>query len=98
LSKCKITVEKITFNKDIAKKYSKEWLKPCNVFIEGQEFEIQDPWSMPNGFCSTAWSDLLKNIQTISLGGNFPSILKEGNSISCCTDGIRPVIFRIERL
>jgi len=98
LNRCRITVEKVSFNEDLAKKYSKEWMKTCSVFVEGQIFEIQDPWSMPDGFCSNAWSDIYKNIQTISLGGNFPSTQKEGTNLSCCTDGIRPVIFRIERI
>jgi uncharacterized repeat protein (TIGR04076 family) len=97
MSKCKITILQITFNENIAKTYSKDWLGPCTIFKEGQEFIINDPWTIPEGFCSTAWGDIFKNIQTICLGGNFPS-KNEGVNISCCVDGVRPVIFKIERI
>ena len=30
--------------------------------------------------------------------GSYPWIDEEGVAISCCTDGMRPVIFRIERI
>jgi len=53
---------------------------------------------MPDGFCSTAWGDIFKNIQTVCLEGNFPSTKKEGLNISCCTDGVKPVVFKIERM
>jgi uncharacterized repeat protein (TIGR04076 family) len=96
--KCKITVLKTTFQNEIAKAYKKEGFGPCRVFTEGQEFVLDDPWHMPNGFCSTAWGDIFKNVQTICLGGNFPSNPKPGTNISCCTDGARPVIFKIERI
>jgi hypothetical protein len=33
-----------------------------------------------------------------SLGGNFPSSQREGVNISCRVDGVRPVIFKIQRL
>ena len=96
--KCKVTVLKITFHEEIAKAYCLEWLGPCPLFHEGQEFILGDPWQMPANFCSTAWGDIFKNLQTICLGGNFPSTRKEGVNISCCVDGVRPVIFKIERL
>jgi uncharacterized repeat protein (TIGR04076 family) len=92
------TVLKITFQKEIAEAYSQDWLGPCSVFTEGQEFLLDDPWQMPKDFCSTAWGDIFKNVQTICLGGSFPSTQKDGVNISCCVDGVRPVIFRIERI
>ena len=98
MAKCKITVLKITFQKEIAETYCRDWLGPCSVFTEGQEFLIDDPWQIPENFCSTAWGDIFKNVQTICLGGNFPSTQKEGMNISCCVDGVRPVIFKIERI
>lgn len=32
------------------------------------------------------------------MGGAFPSSKKSGTNIACCVDGVRPVIFKIERL
>ncbi len=95
---CKITVLQTTFNEEIARRFSKPGFGPCEVFREGQEFFMEDPWTMPEGFCSGAWTDIAKNVQTICLGGEFPSAMKKGTNISCCVDGVRPVIFKIERL
>jgi len=78
--------------------FSKPGFGTCEVFREGQEFFMGDPWTMPEGFCSSAWADIAKNVQTICLGGEFPSALREGVNISCCADGGRPVIFKTERL
>jgi uncharacterized repeat protein (TIGR04076 family) len=98
MAKCKITVLKVTFHEEIAKTYSQEWLGPCPVFTPGQEFLLDNPWQMPENFCSTAWGDIFKNVQTICLGGNFPSSREAGVNIACCVDGVRPVIFKIERI
>lgn len=96
--KCKITVLKTTFQAELARTYCQEWLGPCSIFTEGQEFILDHPWQMPDGFCSTAWGDIFKNVQTICLGGDFPSSQRAGTNISCCVDGVRPVIFKIERM
>jgi uncharacterized repeat protein (TIGR04076 family) len=53
---------------------------------------------MPHGFCPTAWIALSSNIRLLSYGCNFPWIKEEGVTINCCTDGLRPVIFKIERI
>jgi uncharacterized repeat protein (TIGR04076 family) len=98
MKKCKITVLQVTYNKAIAEKFSKPGFGPCEVFREGQEFFMDDPWTMPEGFCSGAWVDIAKNVQTVCLGGEFPSAAREGVNISCCVDGVRPVIFLIERI
>ncbi|RJS89401.1 TIGR04076 family protein [Candidatus Bathyarchaeota archaeon] len=53
---------------------------------------------MPEGFCSWAWDDISKVVNVLRFGGNFPWFEEEGISINCCTDGLRPVIFKIERI
>jgi len=87
----KITVAKKTvyqeFNKEIRGKEGAE----CNVFSEGQEFEINSPWECPEGFCQWAWADIRTYIHLVN-EGNF------GNTVACCTDGFRPVFFKIERV
>ncbi len=98
MPKYKITVLQVTFNEQIARSYCQDWLGPCPVFTVGQEFAFDSPWEMPANFCSTAWGDIFKNVQTICLGGDFPSTRRRGVNISCCADGVRPVIFKIERL
>jgi uncharacterized repeat protein (TIGR04076 family) len=39
-----------------------------------------------------------KDIFTVVLGGDFPWAKQPGVTITCCTDGSRPVIFKIERV
>ena len=89
---------RVTYNKEIAREFSRPGFGPCEVFREGQVFLMDDPWTMPAGFCGAAWADIAKNVQTVCLGGDFPSAVKKGTNISCCVDGVRPVIFKMERL
>ncbi|MBU0937140.1 MAG: TIGR04076 family protein, partial [Spirochaetes bacterium] len=55
----------------------------------------------PEDFCAWAWTDLQRSIQTLLRGGNFSDTgwMKADNMlIACCSDGIRPVVFRLERI
>lgn len=79
----------------------------CHRFKVGQEFFVdlsKDPshpesWeNVPRGFCSWAYSDIQRDIAHVLFGGSYPWIAENGVAISCCTDGLRPVVFRIERL
>ena len=51
-------------------------------------------------FCSEAWDVLLRYIYTGLQGGSImKGWMKEENTmITCCSDGTRPVIFKIERI
>jgi uncharacterized repeat protein (TIGR04076 family) len=69
----------------------------CTAFKEGQEFILDEKGTKPEGFCIWAWNDLFKDISILHFGGNFPW-MKEGEMITCCTDGIRPVSFKLERI
>ena len=52
---------------------------------------------MPEGFCCWAWCDIQKYVLTLARGGNFRGA-KPGAFITCCTDGFRPVLFKVERM
>jgi len=65
---------------------------------EGREFIVDDSYECPSGFCPWAYADIQRDIVTLLHGGNFPWMKKEGELLSCCTDGIRPVIFFLERI
>ena len=53
----------------------------------------------PENFCDWAWHDIYKIVITLVSKGNFDIWMKEkGTAISCCTDGIRPVVFKLERI
>jgi uncharacterized repeat protein (TIGR04076 family) len=98
----KITVLKRCLNADLVEKLSDSLVKPCDVFEEGQEFI--GGLNMPEGFCAWAWSDISKMVVSLMAGaqfdrGLFNNWMKSDNTaIACCTDGFRPVIFKLERI
>jgi uncharacterized repeat protein (TIGR04076 family) len=61
------------------------------VFTDGQEFVLESPWVAPEGFCQWAWADIRTYILLVWEG-------KFDHFIACCTDGLRPVFFKIERI
>lgn len=88
-------------NQDFAEQYCKDEAAPCEVFTEGQEFiyDHHGEGSKPQNFCEWAWNDIYKSVITLASKGTFGSWMKEeGIIIVCCTDGIRPVVFKVERL
>ena len=98
MAKVKITVLKKTLNKELAEKYCQPGASICTSFEEGQEFVV-DGLAQPENFCAWAWDDIHKVLLALWSGGSFHPWMKEKNNIiACCTDGIRPVFFNVERL
>lgn len=101
MARCRITVLKRTMHGDLAQAYlepeAAERIGPCNCFREGQEFIQDDSLQPPVGFCTWAWADIRCNVMTILRGGDWPDT-RPGLCITCCSDGIRPVIFKLERI
>ena len=94
-SSVKITVLKRLFHKDLVDQYTdnpQDW-ESCQHFKEGQEFSVSEktPWDMPPGFCGWAWADMQKIVWGMARGG--PNVF-----VTCCTDGYRPVIFKLEKI
>jgi uncharacterized repeat protein (TIGR04076 family) len=100
MPKCKITVLKRTLNKDLADEYlDADDFGACQRFSDGQEFVVNSPFEIPEGFgCPWAWADIRNDIVAIMTGGGFPWMKQPGTTIAGCTDWFRPVIFKIERL
>lgn len=74
-------------------------LGECEKLKDGQEFVVGTDGDMPQGFCASAWQSIYHNVRTFAFGGDFSAYFQEKNVfIGCCTDGLRPVIFRIERI
>ena len=96
----KITVLRRMSNPDLYAEYCQsDHVPPCAAFTEGQEFIVQ--WNRcPKGFCSWAWKDIQPGLVTLLSGGSFSKgWMKDANTlISCCTDGIQPVVFKLERI
>lgn len=102
MSKVKITVLKRCLNTELADEYCNCKVDLCPTFKEGQEFIAS--FDMPDGFCGSAWNDISKYVMTLISGGNFSKDFFDGwmkddnQMIACCSDGIRPVVFKIERI
>jgi len=96
----RITVLKRLEVPDVAAKYAADghwekcWLK------EGQVFEIEggSDFPKPDGFCSWAWRDIQRDVTLLRYGGDAPWMRHRGTMISSCTDGRKPVVFKIERI
>jgi uncharacterized repeat protein (TIGR04076 family) len=98
MAKVKITVLKRMFNQDLADEYCQPNTALCDVFSDGQEFVVES-FNQPDGFCAWAWNDIQKELMGLLKGGGFAPWMKaDNNIIACCTDGIRPVVFNLERL
>jgi len=102
MTKCKITVLKKIFNKELVDEYCSlelpEQCLGCPHFSVGEEYEVENHNEVPCGFCSWAWADIQKDVTTVMFDGSFPWIKQQGVSIACCTDGLMPVVFKIERI
>ena len=105
---CKITVLETKVFQELQEKYLADPKSgPCPLFKAGDTFvlkrnpEQDDFYHMMNGkFCGEAWDAISRYVYTALQGG---SIMKSWTyddrmMISCCNDGTRPVIFKIERI
>jgi len=103
MTRLRITVLERTFNREIAESYGSDAFKtgdsfgPCPRFEDGQGF-LWDGAAPPPGFCPRAWADIHGEIRMVQSGGAHDFLKRPHAAISCCTDGIRPVVFRIERV
>jgi uncharacterized repeat protein (TIGR04076 family) len=70
----------------------------CTRFKEGDEYIVEKSVSCPEGFCGYAWKDIYSDVRVLSLGGDHEPWVEKPKMISCCTDGIRPVSFILERI
>ena len=102
MKKVKITVLKTTFDQELADKYGMEGLAPCSIMKEGQVFYAGR--TRPEGFCDGAWRSIYQYVFALANGGGKEGffyndwVRDPGVAISCCNDGLRPVIFKLEAL
>ncbi len=101
--KVKITVlKRVTpeyiFDGEVPLRPNGEKYTICTSFKEGEEFIVDKRVRCPEGFCSYAWKDIFSDVRVLSLGGDHEPWVASPKMISCCTDGIRPVAFTLERL
>jgi uncharacterized repeat protein (TIGR04076 family) len=98
----KITVLKRALHTDLAGTLSGREIKKCELFTEGQEFITGI--KAPEGFCQWAWNDISRMALAVYTGGQFDQgifqnwMKQSGTAVACCTDGLRPVTFKLERI
>ncbi len=103
---CKITVLETKIFPELQEQYLADPKSgPCPFFKPGDAFLLKwtpqqdDFYYLMNGkFCSEAWDAVSRYVYTALQGG---SIMKDWTNddrmmITCCNDGTRPVIFKIE--
>ena len=101
MAKVMITVVKKLNNKDIFGDTPPAGctLEPeCPAVELGQEFVVEDIAVCPSGFCAWAFSDIYRDIAHLYFGGDYFWMKEKGTVLSSCTDGCRPVIFKLERI
>jgi uncharacterized repeat protein (TIGR04076 family) len=106
MARAKITVLKKTVNDDVAEAHMGAEFRDrpgglvCHIFEEGDVFVLDSWGEVPEGFCAWAWADIHKYILMIMGGGGYdvPWVIPGHAAIACCTDGYRPVIFKVERI
>ena len=96
---CKITVLKRWYDPELAVQHHLQEIHgPCQLFAEGDEFVVKYIGDRPADFgCDWAWNDLQKVLLTLMAGGDFGQWMREKHSfVACCTDGVKPVVFKLE--
>lgn len=99
MKKCRITVMKKAFYKELSEKYENPIEHACDM-EEGRIF-IANGWQKPDGMCDSAWESMSAFVMTLSHGGgNFYDgwMKNKRSAMISCNDGFRPVSFLIEAL
>lgn len=104
--KVKITVLRREYYQDFADRFlCNPNTGKCSLFKEGQEFlvtpENYENFPYENHFCKGAWDVIKIKVYAALQGGNFyweGWIKNRREQILCCDDGIRPVVFLLERM
>ena len=68
------------------------------ALIEDQVFLVDPGEGVPEGFCPWAWADIRRDILTVAYGADIPGMRQPGTVITGCTDWLRPVLFKVERM
>ena len=101
MHKVRITVLKTTLDRELADEYGIPGLTACPMLKEGQTFMAD--YAKPEGLCDEAWKAIYQYVFALAhMGGDElfyygDWIRKPGIAICSCNDGLRPVIFKLER-
>jgi len=96
----RITVRRRYLHQDLIDELvdTKTIIERCPRFADGQEFFFDDWPTKPNGFCDAAWQTIYTGATLCWFDANLESIAVPNTWIACCPDGLRPVVFTVERV
>jgi uncharacterized repeat protein (TIGR04076 family) len=63
----------------------------------GEQFIVDHHLNRPEGLCGRAWHDLYTTLMVYYFGGDY-DYPETGVTYQPCGDGLRPVIFKIEKM
>ena len=100
-TKLKVTVFKMFTPEDIFGqehdiKWNGEPIPPCGHKVD-EEFIVDHHLNKPEGLCGRAWQVLYTTLMIYYFGGNY-GYPEPGVTYQPCGDGVKPVIFKIEKL
>ena len=101
MKRVRITVLKTTFDQELAREYGVKGLGPCPMMKAGDVF-LAD-YAKPDHFCDEAWKATYQYVFALAHGSGTELfyygdwIRTPGVAIVSCNDGLRPVIFKLER-
>lgn len=101
MHKVKITVLKTTLDRELSDEYGVKGIGPCPMLREGQVFMAD--YAKPEGLCDEAWKAMYQYVFALAhmdgdgLFYNGDWIREPGVAICSCNDGLRPIIFKLER-
>jgi uncharacterized repeat protein (TIGR04076 family) len=100
MKRMKITVVKgftaeEVFDGEVPDHFPETFRSPCPTHPVGQEF-VMENLNCPEGFCNWAYADIQKKLVNLYFGIDYYRD-KKANWVTC-TDGMRPVVFKIERI
>lgn len=104
MPKVRIAVIKRALHAELIEKHIKKARLPdgvgaCSAFKDDQEFIVEGFPKRPERFpCDWAWADIQRDVAMIMFGGGAPWMENAGSTVTCCTDGLRPVSFLVERI
>ena len=99
MNSVRIAVLRREFYTDLAESYLSEGASvgACLLQTEGNVFLYEGGAICPEGLCPWAWIDLYSTIATLYAGGDENTWYRSGGTrVLCCTDGIRPVVYKLE--
>lgn len=105
MKKCKLTILKTMLVEDLAKEYGVPGFSACPLMKEGDVFYAG--YEMPEGFCEEAWKSVYQYVFALLNGANgfsgsyYDEWMNEEHkdvAICSCSDDLRPVIIKVERI